>query len=100
MQLEEIWEILESVSAPIESQQDMQDVVEPIVEPPTPRMSKKACHATKQFKLLTTGQRDILLLNNDEPKNYIEAMVKSLSYLPLWPKCLTIEFLRESLVMS
>jgi hypothetical protein len=38
-------------------------------------MSIRAHHATKKFTLLTTEQRDILLLDNDEPMIYTEAMM-------------------------
>jgi hypothetical protein len=35
----------------------------------------RAHHITKKFTLLTTEQRDILLLDNDEPMTYRDAMM-------------------------
>jgi hypothetical protein len=45
------------------------------VEAPAPRRSIRAHHATEKFTLLTTKQRDTLLLDSDEPMTYIEAMM-------------------------
>jgi len=75
VQLEEIWEVPETVSAPTESLRDDQGVVEPVVEEPAPRRSVRARRAPEKFTLLTTGQRDVLLLDNDEPKTYMEAIM-------------------------
>jgi hypothetical protein len=35
----------------------------------------RACRTTEKFTLLTTDQRDILLLDNDKPMTYTEAMM-------------------------
>jgi hypothetical protein len=45
------------------------------VEAPAPRRSIRAHHATEKFTLLTTEQRDTLLLDSDEPMTYIKAMM-------------------------
>ena len=60
---------------PTESSRDEQGVVEPVVEEPAPRRSVRARRAPEKFTLLTTGQRDVLLLDNDEPKTYMEAIM-------------------------
>jgi hypothetical protein len=93
VQLEEIRETPENVSAPTDLVQEVQDVVLPDVEAPAPRRSIKAHRATKKFTLLTTDQRDILLLDNDESMTYTEAMMG-----PDSEKCLgAIEFEIESM---
>jgi hypothetical protein len=70
VQLKEIQETPENVSAPIDLIQEVQDV-----EASTPRRSMRAHHVTKKFTLLTTKQRDILLFDNDEPMTYRDAMM-------------------------
>jgi hypothetical protein len=75
VQLEEIDETLENVSAPTDPIQELQDVVSSDVEAPAPRRSIWARHATAKFTLLTTEQRDILLVGNDEPMTYTKAMM-------------------------
>jgi hypothetical protein len=55
--------------------QEVQDIVPLDVEAPVPRRSIRACHTTEKFTLLTIEQRDILLLDNDEPITYMEAMM-------------------------
>jgi hypothetical protein len=65
VQLEEIQEAPENISAPTNPIQEAQDVVPPDVEAPAPRRSMRAHCTTKKFTLLTTEQRDILLLDND-----------------------------------
>jgi hypothetical protein len=71
----QLQETPKNVSAPIDPIQEVQDVVPPDVEAPAPRRSIRACHATEMFTLLTTEQCDILLLDNDEPMTYTEAMM-------------------------
>jgi len=75
VQLEEIRDVPETVSAPTEPSRDEQEVVEPVVEEPAPRRFVRARSAPEKFTLLTAGQRDILLLDNDEPKTYTEAII-------------------------
>ena len=75
MQLEEIRDVPETVSTPTEPSQDEQEVAEPVLEEPAPRRSVRARCAPEKFTVLTTEQRDILLLDNDEPKTYIEAIM-------------------------
>jgi hypothetical protein len=75
VQLEEIWDVIEMVSAPTEPSRDEQGVEGPVVEEPAPRRSARARRAPEKFTLLTTGQHDILLLDNDEPKTYTEAIM-------------------------
>ena len=75
VQLEEIRDMPEMVSAPTELSQKEQEVVEPVVEEPAPWRSVRARRTPEKFTLLTTGQRDVLLLDNDEPKTYTEAIM-------------------------
>ena len=64
----------ETGSAPTEPSRDKQEVAEPVVEELAPRRSVRARRAPEKFMLLTTGQRDVLLLDNDEAKTYMEAI--------------------------
>jgi hypothetical protein len=75
VQLEEIQETPEDVLAPTDPIQEVQDVVPPDVEAPASRSSMRARRAIEKFTLLTTEQCDILLLDNDEPMTYKEAMM-------------------------
>ena len=75
MQLEEIQDVPETVSAPTEPSRDEQEVAEPVVEEPAPRRSVRARRAPEKFTLLTTEQCDVLLLDNDEPKTYTKAII-------------------------
>jgi hypothetical protein len=75
VQLEEIQETLKNVLATTDPIQEVQDVVSQDVEAPTPHRFIRARRATEKFTLLTTEQRDILLLDNDEPMTYTEAMM-------------------------
>jgi chorismate mutase len=75
VQLEEIQETQENISAPTDLVQEVQNVVSPDVEAPAPRRSIRAHHTTEEFTLLTTEQCDVLLLDNDEPMTYTEAMM-------------------------
>jgi hypothetical protein len=70
VQLEEIQETPKNVSAPTDPIQEVQDV-----EAPAPCRSIRGCRTTKKFTLLTTEKRDILLLDNDEPMTYTEAVM-------------------------
>jgi hypothetical protein len=54
VQLEEIEETSENVSAPTDPIQEVQDIVSSNVKEPAPRKSIRTCHATKKFTLLTT----------------------------------------------
>jgi hypothetical protein len=75
VQLEEIQKTPENVSAPTNPVQEVQDVVPPDVEAPAPHRSIRAHRVAEKFTLLTTEQRDILLLDNDESMTYTEAMM-------------------------
>jgi hypothetical protein len=75
VQLEEIQETPKNVSAPTDLIQEVQDVVSPDIEAPAPCRSMRAHCTTEKFTLLTTEQCDILLLDNDEPMTYTEAMM-------------------------
>ena len=75
VQLEEIRDVPETVSTPTEPARDEQEVAEPVVEEPAPQRSVRARRALEKFTLLTTEQRDVLLLDNDEPKTYTEAIM-------------------------
>jgi hypothetical protein len=43
--------------------------------PPQPRRSERARRAIDKLNLMIMGERDILLLDNDEPMTYVEAMM-------------------------
>jgi hypothetical protein len=43
--------------------------------PPQPQRSERARRATDKLNLMIAGERDILLLDNDEPMTYVEAMM-------------------------
>jgi hypothetical protein len=75
VQLEEIQETPENVSAPTNPIQEVQDVVPPDIEALDPRRSMRARRATKKLTLLTMEQCNILLLENDKPITYMEAMM-------------------------
>jgi hypothetical protein len=75
VQLEEIQEAPETVSALTDPIQGVQDVVPSDVEAPAPGRSIRARRTTEKFTLLTIEQRDILLLNNDQPMTYTKAMM-------------------------
>jgi hypothetical protein len=75
VQLEEIQETPKNILAPTDPIQEVQDVVPLDVEAPGPHRSIRARYATEKFTLLTTEQCDILLLDNDEPMTYTEAMM-------------------------
>ena len=51
MQLEEIRDVPETVSAPTEPSRDEQEVAEPVVEEPAPRRFVRARHAPEKFTL-------------------------------------------------
>jgi hypothetical protein len=74
VQLEEIQETLEIVSAPTEDPGDVQDVAQNVVEAPAPRRSIRARCATDKLNLLITEERHVLLMENDEPMTYTEAI--------------------------
>jgi len=64
-----------TVSTSTEPLRDEQEVAEPVVEEPAPRRSVRARRAPEKFTLLTKEQRDVLLLDNDEPKTYTEVVM-------------------------
>jgi hypothetical protein len=68
--LEEIKETPKNISESNDPIQEVQDIVTP-----APCRSIRAHHATEKFTLLTMKQRDILLLDNDEPTTYTETMM-------------------------
>jgi hypothetical protein len=74
VQLKEIQETLETISAPTEDPQDVQDVAQTVVEAPAPRRSIRARRTTDKLNLLIMEERHILLMENDEPMTYTEAM--------------------------
>jgi hypothetical protein len=75
VQLEKIQKTTKNVLAPTDPIQEVHDVVPLDVEALAPRTSMRAHHPTKKFTLLTTEQYNILLLDNDEPMTYAEAMM-------------------------
>jgi hypothetical protein len=76
VQLEEIQETPKNISTHTDPIQEVQDVVPPDVEAPVSCRSIRARRTTKKFTFLTTKQRGILLLDNDEPMTYTEAMMR------------------------
>jgi hypothetical protein len=54
-----------------------EQVVLPVAReaPPQPRRSKRALRTTDKLNLIITGEHDILLVDNDEPMTYAEAMM-------------------------
>jgi hypothetical protein len=98
VQIEQIQETPENVLAPIDPIQEVQDVVPPDVEAPAPHRSIRACRTTEKFTLLTMEHHDILLLDNDEPMTYTEAMMGLTLRNGLEPwnlkcnPCMTIKF--------
>ncbi len=60
---------------PIDSQPDDQIVEQPVETPVAPRRSLRASHAPDRYVFLTMGEREILLLDNDEPETYKEAVM-------------------------
>jgi hypothetical protein len=86
VQLEEIQETPKNISAPTELVHDVQDVVHSIDdvqdvqyidETRAPHRCTRKRRVTQKFTLLTTEHRDILLLDNDVPATYKEAMMGS-----------------------
>jgi hypothetical protein len=75
VQLEEIQETTKNVSTPTDLIQQVQDVVPPDVETAAPHRSIRACRVTEKFTLLIMEQHAILLLDNNEPMTYTEAMM-------------------------
>ena len=76
MQLEEVQETQENVSVPIdEVQHDESAMVADQHDEPQPRRSILARRTPDKYTLLITGQKDILLLDNEEPKTYTEALM-------------------------
>jgi hypothetical protein len=75
VQLEEIQETPKNVSALTDPVQEVQEVIPPDVEAPAPHRSIRARHVIEKFTLLTMEQYDVLLLDNDEPITYTEAMM-------------------------
>jgi hypothetical protein len=99
VQVQEIQETPKNVSAPIDPIQEVQDVVAH-VEAPAPCRSIRAHHATKKFTFLTTEQCDILLLDNDEPMTYTEAMMGPTSEKWLGAMESEIQFMHDNQVWN
>lgn len=77
VRLEEVRETQENVSVSTneEVQQDEPAIVADQHTEPQPRRSIRPRRAPEKYTLLTTGQRDILLLDNEEPNTYTEAVM-------------------------
>src|SRR5438105_2169398 len=67
---------------------------------PQPRRSMRARRATVKYTLLTTGQRDILLLDNKEPNTYTEVVKGSESERWLDAMRSEMESMRENQVWN
>ena len=76
VQLEEVQETLENGSIPTDIQQDESSVEHPVETPLAPRRSQRAHRAPDRYMFLTMGRHDVLLLDNDEPKTYKEAVMR------------------------
>jgi hypothetical protein len=98
VQLEEIQETPKNVSEPTDPIHEVQDVVPQDVEAPASRRSTRTCCATEKFTLLTTEQREILLLDNDELMTYTEAMMGPDSEKWLGAMESEIEFMHDNQV--
>jgi hypothetical protein len=72
----------------------------PDVEVPAPRRSIRAHCANEKFTLLTMKQCDILLLDNDEPMTYTEAMMGPDSKKWLGAMKSKIEFMHNNQVWN
>jgi hypothetical protein len=57
------------------SDANVAEQVEMPVAPPQPQRSKSARRTTDKLSFMITGESDILLLDNDEPMTYAEAMM-------------------------
>ncbi|WVZ90252.1 hypothetical protein U9M48_036568 [Paspalum notatum var. saurae] len=68
-------ETLENGSNPTDFQQDELSVEHSVATPLAPRRSQRAHRAPDRYMFLTMGQHDVLLLDNDEPKTYKEAVM-------------------------
>ena len=77
VQLEEVQETLENGSDPTAFQQDESSVEHSVETPLAPRRSQRAHRAPDRYMFLTMGRHDVLLLDNDEPKTYKEAVMGS-----------------------
>ena len=66
---------LKRFQPPTEPSWDEHEVIEPVAVESAPRRSVRARRAPEKFTLLTTGQRNVLLLDIDEPKTYTEAIM-------------------------
>jgi hypothetical protein len=75
VQLEEIQETPKIVSVPTEDPRNVQDVAQPVVEALAPHRSIRARLSTDKLNLLITEERHVLLMENDEPLTYTEAMM-------------------------
>ncbi|WVZ90398.1 LOW QUALITY PROTEIN: hypothetical protein U9M48_036704 [Paspalum notatum var. saurae] len=75
VQLEEVRETLENGSNPTDFQQDESSVEHSVETPLTPRRSQRAHRAPDRYMFLPMGRHDVLLLYNDEPKTYKEAVM-------------------------
>jgi hypothetical protein len=100
VQLEEIQETPETVSAPTNPMQEVQDVVPPDIEAPASRRVIRVHCVTEKFTLLTMKQRDILLLDSDEPMTYTKAMTRPNSEKWLGAMESKIEFMRDNQVWN
>ena len=66
---------MQDVAQPVVEARDVQDVAQPVVEAPAPRRSIRERRATDKLNLLITEERHVLLMENDEPLTYKEAMM-------------------------
>jgi hypothetical protein len=77
VRLEEVRKTQENVpvSTDEEVHQDEPMIITDQHAKPQPQKSIRVRHAPKKYTLLTTRQRDILLLDNKEPNTYTEAVM-------------------------
>ena len=75
VQLEEVQETLENGSDLTDFQQHESNVEHSVETPLAPRRSQRARRAPDRYMFLTMGRHDVLLLDNDEPMTYKEAVM-------------------------
>ncbi|WVZ85239.1 LOW QUALITY PROTEIN: hypothetical protein U9M48_032186 [Paspalum notatum var. saurae] len=75
MQIKEVRETLENGSNPTDFQQDESNIEHSVETLLAPRRSQRAHRAPDHYMFLTMGQHDVLLLDNDEPKTFKEAVM-------------------------
>ena len=74
VQLEEIQVPQNDITPNLEPQLDQQVVVEPVPVPVAPRRSDRTRHNIERYGFLITGDNDVLIVDQNEPTSYQEAI--------------------------